>query len=305
MNLFYHKMTLLCLLYLLALHSSVEGRQSCNIKNDWHQGNNIPRAVILSLNDERYTHTKMVLEAALTDINVTRKFPISYKSEELDAIRPRYSSFLNCAKNSSSGERIYDIEDNFKEAGDITRKVFSNTISFIQIMDDFSAEPSSQSQEEDWLLIFEDDIAFHPGALEPTCDLIEGLEAASNDGIVFLGKCASPKCVKGTSTKSGTEISRCTEGTCAHAWGVKKWKARYLPGAALALICHSRAPPYMDVGLRLFSQVVHPVVFVGGNLGYHHEAYVSGAADRESRPDEDHVGLIYQDRKKYVSSIDG
>lgn len=290
-------------LFFLSFYLLVDGEHSCNIKDDWNQGTS-PRAVVLALYDERYNHTELVLQTAIPNINVTRKFPIRYDSEELDAIRPKYSHFLTCKKNISTGERVF-LEDNFKEANDITRKVFSNTYSFIQILDDFAAEPSSQSQEEDWLLVFEDDIAFHPGSAEPTCDLIEGLEAASGDGIVFLGKCASPRCTKISETKSGTSLSRCTEGTCAHAWGVKKWKARMLPGAALALICHAMADPYMDLGLQLFSRIVHPVFFIGGNLGAHHEAYESGTANSASRPDEDHVGLVYQDRNKFVSSIDG
>lgn len=208
-------------------------------------------------------------------------------------------------QKNTEGERIYDVPDNFATADDISRKVFSNLLSFIEILDDFAREPASQSLEDDWLLIFEDDIAFHPGASEPTCDLLEGLHVSSDDGIVFLGKCNSPKCKKMKETKSGTELSRCTEGTCAHAWAVKKWKARLLPGATLALLCHSSLPPYMDLGLRLVSAVIHPIYFIGGNFGHNHEAYVIGDADKDSRPDEDHTGLIFQDRRNFISSIDG
>ena len=38
------------------------------------------------------------------------------------------------------------------------------------------------------MLIFEDDIAVDPGAEEPTCSVIEGLNMGKHEGLAFLGR---------------------------------------------------------------------------------------------------------------------
>ena len=179
-------------LQLLLLHNllSADGieisstsSQKCNISST--QFKNPPRAVVLSVNDVRYEHTKSILEKTFIGLNVTRWYPIPYTSPELDVYSTRYKNYIKCKKgHDGRHQREYYEESKLVLSNTVERKVFSNLVGFIHVLEAFAREPATESDEEDWLLIFEDDIAVHPGAQQPTCDVIEGLAESSSEGSI-------------------------------------------------------------------------------------------------------------------------
>lgn len=300
-------LVLLLIIIAISTDELQQGQQLCHIVKNSTTVHPI-RATVLSVNTERYTNCKSVLEDKFNGLVVNRYYPIPWDAEALEQrYRHDYQQFLNC-KRTADGERVWDSDADDKQVLSVVeKKVISNMIGFIDLLFDFAAEPRNVSDENDWMLIFEDDIGVHPGAREPTCDVLQGLEMAKREGLAFLGRCGKLKCNKAekrtgeAATGSETKISRCFDGTCAHAWAVTKWKARLIPGAALALICQASQPAYMDVGLLLISQKIHPTVFIGENLDAFHEVYKGNG--KFAKPEDDHSGLVFQDRAKYPTTI--
>eukprot|EP00597_Dinobryon_sp_UTEXLB2267_P018366 CAMPEP_0201109922 /NCGR_PEP_ID=MMETSP0812-20130820/68344_1 /ASSEMBLY_ACC=CAM_ASM_000668 /TAXON_ID=98059 /ORGANISM="Dinobryon sp., Strain UTEXLB2267" /LENGTH=157 /DNA_ID=CAMNT_0047372137 /DNA_START=414 /DNA_END=887 /DNA_ORIENTATION=+ len=123
------------------------------------------------------------------------------------------------------------------------------------------------------------------------------------DGILYLGLCRHDNSICEALLPSEqlphldnkVAFQRCSGG-CAHAFGVVKWKAPFLLSVLESL--HNEYSDYndfhyFDVGLRTFGQLVHPILLAGSNLPsplLGHKPY-------------NHVGLFYQDRGKFPTTI--
>jgi len=136
-------------------------------------------------------HTREVLLFYLNGLdNVTHWKPLVWNSPEFDVKYHQVEQFLQCRKKGkhgfinsrgtdgskvAHGVRVFLEEKQMPKLDEQERKVISNMLSFIDILHSFAAEPQSVSDENDWLLIFEDDITVHPGTKEPTCDILQVL----------------------------------------------------------------------------------------------------------------------------------
>ena len=234
-------------------------------------------AVILSNNKTRFKHTRHVLEAKdVFEVNCRK--PINYKSPVIDTAL----SELNI--------NMTDIITSYNMTTNQVRKTLSNELTFIEALKAFSIEPSDVSAADDWTFFFEDDIALHSSVTDPLVAIRRGIAHAREDGILFLGVCG-PKCTGWANPFQAVKIKRCY-GTCAHAFGLVKWKVQgflksidMLKGNMTDL--HKL---YFDRFLYTYAQKVKPVPVLGWNLA--------------SPCNKHHKGIYYQDRLKFASAID-
>jgi len=284
-------------------------------------------AFVISNNGARFNHTKVILSRV--GFNVSLHTPIKYDSDELNsAFSSQYKetkSFkVNSAKNTS-----YDYA-HLNKSSDKLRKTFSNKIAFETILQTFIS--SDTFGPDEWIFLFEDDIGMQSKVADPYCAIRSAMLIASpsislpmpvpvrkkkkknspphdkgqrvGDGIIYLGMCRhfTSVCQPLVSTKneqlprldSTIEIQRCF-GACAHAFGVVKWKAPFLLSVFRSLhneFSDYSAFHYFDMGLLLFGQLVHPILLVGSNLP-------------SPQLGHNHLGLFYQDRRRFTSLIDG
>jgi hypothetical protein len=177
-------------------------------------------------------------------------------------------------------------------------------------------------QDDDWVLVFEDDIALHPSLDSLSGEQLavvirqslKGLAAGGTihhrnpkknrgTGFAFLGVCGPIWEGTNGNLKSirravnlkhgGVKISiRGSYGLCLHAYALQKQRARsllrdmrrFLPSAMVE-------QPYIDVTVRDFLKFQQtPALTVGAN-------FVSPQA-------KDHIGLFFQDRESYPSTAD-
>jgi hypothetical protein len=170
--------------------------------------------------------------------------------------------------------------------------------------------------DEDWALVFEDDIALHPqlhalSAAQLSVIVRQSLNGLASSkrnrgtGFAFLGVCG-PTFEEELSSHgdsrpaavvllqhSGVQIStRRGHGLCLHAYALQKRRAgsllrdmrRFLPSTVVE-------QPYIDVTVRDFLKFKQsPALTVGANL-------VSPQAG-------DHIGMFFQDRESYPSTAD-
>ena len=234
-------------------------------------------AVILSNNYTRFKHSRRILKRNEV-FEVRRKMPISYKSPVIDGALNELN--LN----------VTDIMSSFNMTITQVKKTLSNELTFIEALRAFSAEPSDVSKVNDWTFFFEDDIALHSSVTDPIVAIRRGILHAREDGILYLGICG-PTCNGWANPFQAVKIKRCY-GSCAHAFGLAKWKVEsflqsvdILKGNMTDL--HKL---YFDRFLYAYGQKVKPVHVLDWNLA--------------SPCNKHHKGIYYQDRSKFASAID-
>lgn len=230
--------------------------------------------IVLSMNDNRFTHTKDVLKKL--DIRAVQKVPLSHRSEAVDK-----------GLDTFVGSQSYH--------NDELLKVWSNRMAFIDSFEAFVSDTTCDRNT--WRFFFEDDIQLHPSlsSREAKISVARGLALAHKDGAVYLGICG-PKCSDSQGLGNGVEARRCS-GTCAHAFGFQKWKMREFLSTMSDLTMVDPNQPtllvgiYMDRYLWAFGTQVHKIWVLGGNL----KSPVASV--------DDHFGMLYQDRATFHSEI--
>ncbi len=231
------------------------------------------QGIVLSINSERFDHTGSTLKHL--NIRVTQHIPLKYNSITVDQELEKFQ-----------GSRKYHTDEYLK--------VFSNRMAFIAAMQAFANDHSVDPNA--WRFFFEDDISLHP-SLKPdqAKEILEtGLSLASGDGMVYLGLCG-PRCA-GTKMPlvNGTDAERCS-GTCAHAFGFKRWKVARFLSIMGDLEIEGHDPHiesmYFDRTLLAYGLQVHKVWLIGIDL------------QSPAREGYDHFGILFQDRDAFHSSI--
>lgn len=215
------------------------------------------RAVVVSADNRRYDTTREKLNLYFGNkIQIVRHHPVPFDSKELDVYYNRLNGLVH-VDNFANNKRHK------------LRKVFSNLWSFYTVMSEFAAESHNVSTENDWLMIFEDDVSLNSAVKNALEDVKEALHYSTSDGILFLGKCVAEDqkfhCQDIKKTAHGIELGRCIAGACAHAFAVTKWKARFLPGVVFDIL-KAHKSVYFDAAMLEFSRSVHPVPLIGSNL---------------------------------------
>jgi len=239
---------------------------------DADQPDGVIRGYVLSgTEDERFNSSKKVLDAL--QIQVHRAIPIPYQSEELETA---LNSFLGFGGPHKDREK----------------KAFSNRMTFLNLFQTFVDDASEKL--DSWHFFFENDIALHPRVTPKMAHdaIVEGMELAAADGILYLGMCRPHDCAGKAHLKNGLKASRCL-GVCTHAFGFTKWKA-----AAFLSIVHKIKFPsnetglHLDLVLRAYASQVHKIWLLGSNL----QSPVENV--------KGHFGLLYQDQEKFPSIIE-
>ena len=169
------------------------------------------------------------------------------------------------------------------------RKYFSNRLAFlkaIEVQIAHSTEYSTVSRELDWVFFFEDDIKLHESFQSPKQamqTIITGMKLATN-GMVFLGICGMHWNDDTIITINSNQYRNCT-GYCAHAFGIARWKLQSFLDYITPFKYQVSA--FDMVLLRYASN--HPMVLVGSNL--------------TSPENSEHIGMFYQNRLKFNSTI--
>ena len=270
----------LLLLLLKPLPQAAEGGQAGGCF-----GTNLS-AVVLSIHHHRFLHTRNIL--AQLNFDVMHEKPIGYDSPYLQELYNSLEMFKGIPLDQ-----------------EWQRKTFSNYATFRRAIQGFANEPEELSCAEDWRFFFEDDIALHPGAPSPVCSIRRGMELARTEGIVYLGICGSACFPWNKELHQGVNFERCY-GTCAHAFGVTKWKAGKILDTLLLLQKEMSAIQRLalDCGLFEYGRRIQPIFTIGTNLNRTHEIYgKNGANESIPGPDGDHSGIFYQDRKRYPTTI--
>lgn len=239
---------------------------------DSDQPDGVIRGYVLShTEDERFNSSKKVLDAL--QIQVHRAIPIPYQSEELETA---LNSFLGFGGPHKEREK----------------KAFSNRMTFLNLfqtfVDDASEKPDS------WHFFFENDIALHPRVTPKMAHdaIVEGMELAAADGILYLGMCRPRDCAGKAHLKNGLKASRCL-GVCTHAFGFTKWKAAgFLSTVHKIKFPSNETGLHLDLVLRAYASQVHKIWLLGSDLRSPVEN-VKG-----------HFGLLYQDQEKFPSIIE-
>ena len=222
---------------------SVYGADNCDISSQL-------LATVLSINTQRYDHTKHILNQV--GFNVSRFNP----------------------------ER---------EVHSTDMKVYSNLRAFEKAIQLFV---KGDSENSDWMFFMEDDLAINPSlnTEQAKSAIMKLQELARFDGIAYLGICG-PSCDDcSTSTDDGITFQRCS-GNCAHAFGITKEKSKIL----MPLIHHFKSilepmtPIYFDQLLHMYGDRVHSIWVAGTDL--------------RSPLDAGHVGIFFQNRELFPSSI--
>jgi len=267
-----HSSTLNC----SALESELEALKNASSSTavDQFQGDDKPGIiqgyVLSGTLDERFNNSKKVLDDL--QIQVHRIIPFSYQSEEVDKALEAYH-----------GSRKYH-NDRYKKA-------FSNRMSFLDLFQKFVDDRSAKL--DSWRFFFENDIALNPKVtpIDAHDAILEGMELAAADGIMYLGICGPHHCTNKAHLKNGLEASRCI-GACTHAFGLTKWKA----GGFLSVVHKMKLPSsqtgmHLDLVFKTYQTDVHKFWYLGSNL-------------KSPLRKMSHYGLLYQDRLKYPSIID-
>ena len=165
------------------------------------------RAVVVSTDDRRYGHTFENLHKSFKDnIQVVRYHPVPFDSTKLDVYYNRLNGLMH-------------IPDILNHRHHKLRKVFSNLWSFYTVISEFAAESPDISAENDWLMIFEDDVAMNPAIKNGFEDVKEAFNYSKNDGILFLGKCVGPShnfhCIDSAKTSRNIVRSLRTGNVCS------------------------------------------------------------------------------------------
>jgi hypothetical protein len=162
-------------------------------------------------------------------------------------------------------------------------KAWSNQMAFEGALEEFAVE---EARSKRWRFFLEDDVALHPDVTyEHTKVLIaKGLGIADGDGFVYLGICG-PSCEGSRVLEGQVEAARCA-GPCSHAFGFQAWAAaqflEYVRSSETRNI-------YMDQNLLNYGRQVKKAWVLGSNL----KSPVAG----------DHVGLLYQDRLTFPTTM--
>ena len=177
------------------------------------------------------------------------------------------------------------------------RKLLNNNFSlFLAFHDIISSFSVASGDMNEWLFIFEDDVALHTNCKTPLCDIKAGMQLAHSDGILYLGVC--PKtCYKFSAISYlDREFERCF-GYCAHAFGITKWKAFSILRLMNIISFNSKQCNYgsfhkrcffFDTALRDYGAMITPIWLVG-------PYYYSDNGNMR--------GMIYQDRVKYSKRL--
>lgn len=261
-------MRFLNFLYLFTLFGSANGLQNA-------KGPILFNCTVISMHKHRYNHTSALLREI--GFRVRRKSPyhIVAASAKLQEAFQSLSIYSTMTYESLSDEH---------------RKVFSNYLTFRELISSFGEDNTLPLSS--WRFFFEDDVSLVPGSSTASAavNIQNGIQIADEKGFehIWLGVCA-PKC-KGIFNKSFAE---CYGGNCAHAFGVRRSLAVTLPDALL-LQQETRLKPnadrfYYDVAMRLYTTHVRSSLVIG-----------YGAVSPQSK---EHMGLFFQDRRKFGSSI--
>ena len=185
---------------------------------------------------------------------------------------------------------------------------FSTSIGW---MDMWTRAGADQTLDEDeWMLMFEDDIALVPQPAEAgpqpfdyTPALLElfAQPAVQSDGIVYLGACGpewaplDPPPLRALNQLNASSApdwlsSRRGVAWCTHALALTKRRARTL-ASDLATFLHTSLTLASDANLRLLFLATARWPFILG-------------ADRQSPLIPDHMGIFYQDRAHHKSIIE-
>lgn len=181
-------------------------------------------------------------------------------------------------------------------------KAFSNFYAFHQAI--LRHAHDRHSHAGSWRIFLEDDAALHPNVKSPVCALLHGLELSRNDGIVYLGLC-SPRCVDPklfSDNLGGIEYSKCS-GTCAHAFGMTKFKAQsILPIlSSLRRDYHNHDEAiYFDIGLFAYGKLINPIWTIGTNL---RSSPPKSNIRKFAQYIADHRGIFFQDRARFETTI--
>ena len=182
-------------------------------------------------------------------------------------------------------------------------RAFSNFLAFHFAINFHASDKNVKS--DSWRFFFEDDISLHPNATFPMCNLLHGMLLAKNDGILYLGMC-SPICILQdvfSSTNKSVAFQKCS-GTCAHAFGLTKWKAQTLLDLLQTLRFEHHTydeQTYFDIGLFSYSKRVHPVWVIGSNLTTIQHRTVRNKKFLRYKPN--HIGIFYQNREVFPTTI--
>lgn len=237
--------------------------------------------VVLSMKAERFSHTREVLHKNL-NITVTQYIPLQYNSPEVEQALEKFFQ----------GSQEYHTDQNLK--------VFSNRMAFVSAMQAFVDNDSVGW--DSWRFFFEDDISLHPSLTPDRAKeaLAKGLALAAGDGAIYLGICG-PTCSAGAvhlhierrsnAHSVSVDAAQCS-GTCAHAFGFKKWKA-------IGFLLHMNKLEmeseykrmYFDQVLVAYALQVHRIWVVGSNL----QSPAKGMSN--------HFGILFQDRDAFHSTI--
>jgi hypothetical protein len=239
--------------------------------DDQEQG--VIRGYILSSKLDRRYNSSMKVLSELNIQLVERMVPFPWDSERVDKALERYA-----------GSRKFNTERFLRS--------YSNQLTFVNYFRKFVNDKSAKL--DSWRFFFENDIALHPAvtAHEARAAILEGMQLAAADGMLYLGICGPRGCEAKTQLAStGLEASRCS-GCCSHAFGFTKWKA----AAFLSVLPKFQIRPkvngiHIDLVFMHYSNLVHKNWYLGSSL----KSPVKSVRD--------HFGILYQDRNHFNSTI--
>ena len=244
------------------------------------------KATILSADQQRFDATRTVLSPLF---EVKREVPLSINDPALFRLISIFKTLRGRNFTASTPDR--------------ERKAFSNFLAFHEAI--WSHAWDKRTKSDGWRFFFEDDVALHPNVTSPLCNIMHGIEIARSDGILYLGLCA-PRCILWDifrSENKGLDYQKCS-GTCAHAFGLTKWKAQSILELMQVLRQEYHKfdeQVYFDIGLFSYGKRVNPVWTVGANLSH--------APPRNLRNKKfvhykaNHIGMFFQNREQFPSTI--
>ena len=235
-------------------------------------------AIVISQNSKRYNNTYSILTSM--GFNVTRQEPLHHTSKILHA---KFAIALNNTIKMNKNKTVINNDS-------IQRKYFSNRLAFYKALETqlkHIEEYAYMPHPLDWIFLFEDDIKLHESFINPKQamqSIITGMKLATN-GLIILGVCnphwyGAPIIMTDTDSGFGVEY-RLSSGFCSHAFGIARWK----------LISYIKKTKLYKYYISAYDMVLstYPSLLIGSNLS--------------SPEDIDHIGMFYQNRFKFDTTI--
>ena len=267
------------------------------------------RVWVMGSKPERLASSSAAIRQAFPSLDLSiSSVPMVPMSDPRIQYRHRADTWSSLPREKRSAQPWEHPQPSSPENGTKAMRAISNALGWMDMWARAGADPTLG--EDEWILMFEDDVALVPQPPEAgptpfdyTPALLElfAQPAVQSDGIVYLGGCRPQWAPIHTpalsaqnqliaSSASGWLTSRRGVAWCTHAFAFTKRRARTLVSDQAAYL-HTSITYASDMNLRL-------LFFATG-----HWPFIFGA-ERHSPIINDHMGIFYQDRAHHKSIIE-